>query len=197
MESEGSLLHSHLPSTCPYPEPWYVFRWGAVSTSPNPQAGGPLLVGCPRLLIQYIRNYPPYWRPFLHPQAEDAPCRCDSDPAPWNKTYSVGRLSIRDLCITAVETSMPCYKFLLSCSCKVRSQDWMPSPQNHKKVLPQRLCAHTHTAWLKLHTCRCVWSIGTIDRYRRAEIARLYMLTHRDNGRVSLNVQVVKARYAK
>jgi hypothetical protein len=27
---------------------------------PNPQAEGPLLVGCPRLLIQYIRSYPPY-----------------------------------------------------------------------------------------------------------------------------------------
>ncbi|KAJ4444965.1 hypothetical protein ANN_06764 [Periplaneta americana] len=28
--------------------------------SPNPQAGGPPLIGCPRLLIQYIRRYPPY-----------------------------------------------------------------------------------------------------------------------------------------
>ncbi|KAJ4436550.1 hypothetical protein ANN_16582 [Periplaneta americana] len=27
--------------------------------SPNPQAGGPPLIGCPRLLIQYIRSYPP------------------------------------------------------------------------------------------------------------------------------------------
>jgi hypothetical protein len=27
---------------------------------PNPQAGAPPLVGCPRLLIQYIRRYPPY-----------------------------------------------------------------------------------------------------------------------------------------
>ena len=32
---------------------------GVVSTSPNPQAGGPPLVGCPRLLIQFIRSYPP------------------------------------------------------------------------------------------------------------------------------------------
>jgi len=30
---------------------------GVVSTSPYPQAGGPLLVGCPRLLIQFIRIY--------------------------------------------------------------------------------------------------------------------------------------------
>jgi hypothetical protein len=37
------------------------------------------LVGCPRLIIQYIRNYPPSWRLFLHLQLEDAPCRGDRD----------------------------------------------------------------------------------------------------------------------
>jgi hypothetical protein len=31
-----------------------------VSPPPNPQAGGPPTVGCPRLLIQYIRSYSPY-----------------------------------------------------------------------------------------------------------------------------------------
>jgi hypothetical protein len=30
------------------------------SSRPNPQPGGPALVGCHRLLIQYIRSYPPY-----------------------------------------------------------------------------------------------------------------------------------------
>jgi hypothetical protein len=35
-------------------------RWGVVSTSPNPQAGGPPLVSCPWLLIQYICGFPPY-----------------------------------------------------------------------------------------------------------------------------------------
>ena len=40
----------------------YTFlQWRIVSTSPNTQAGGPPLVGCPRPLIQYIRTYPPYW----------------------------------------------------------------------------------------------------------------------------------------
>jgi len=38
---------------------------------------GKPLVGFPRLYIRYIRSYPPYWRPFLHPQPEDAPCRGD------------------------------------------------------------------------------------------------------------------------
>jgi len=32
-----------------------------------------------RLLIQFIRSYPPYRRPFLYPQPEDAPCRSDRD----------------------------------------------------------------------------------------------------------------------
>jgi hypothetical protein len=31
-----------------------------VSPTPNPQAGGPPLVGCPRLLIRYIRSYSTY-----------------------------------------------------------------------------------------------------------------------------------------
>jgi hypothetical protein len=38
---------------------------GVVSTSPDPPAGEPPLVGCPRLLIQLIHSYPPYQRPFL------------------------------------------------------------------------------------------------------------------------------------
>jgi len=57
-----------------------VLHGGVVSTSPNPQAGGPPLVGCPRLLIKFIRSYPPYRRPFLYPQPEDAPCRGDREP---------------------------------------------------------------------------------------------------------------------
>ena len=66
--------------------PWvyrnnFFFSWGGVvSASPSPQPGGPPLVGCPRLLIQFIRSYPPYWRLFLHPQPEDVPCRGDRDP---------------------------------------------------------------------------------------------------------------------
>ena len=61
-------------------EQFCFLRGGVVSASPNPQAGGPPLVGCPRLLIRFIRSYPLYRRPFLHPQPEDAPCRGDRDP---------------------------------------------------------------------------------------------------------------------
>jgi hypothetical protein len=31
-----------------------------------------------RDLMQYIRGYPPFWRPFHHPQPEYAPCRGDT-----------------------------------------------------------------------------------------------------------------------
>ena len=57
-----------------------VLQGRVVSTSPNPQAGGPPLVGCPRLLIQFICSYPPYQRLFLYPQPEGAPCHGDRDP---------------------------------------------------------------------------------------------------------------------
>jgi hypothetical protein len=36
-----------------------LFTVRGCSPTPNPQAGGPLLVVCPWLLIQYIRSYPP------------------------------------------------------------------------------------------------------------------------------------------
>jgi hypothetical protein len=57
----------------------FFLRRGVVSTSPNSQDGGPPLVGCPRLLIQFIHTCLTYRRPFLHPQPEDAPCRGDRD----------------------------------------------------------------------------------------------------------------------
>jgi len=41
-----------------------VLRWGVVNTLPYSQAWGPPLVSCLRLLIQYSRSYPPYWRQF-------------------------------------------------------------------------------------------------------------------------------------
>jgi len=72
------LQSKHL--TCECFLTMFFLEGGVVSTSPNPQAGGPPLVGCPRLLIQFIRSYPPYRRPFLYPQPEDEPWRGDRDP---------------------------------------------------------------------------------------------------------------------
>jgi hypothetical protein len=52
---------------------WYVFGVrNFFSTSSNTRTGGPLRVSCPRLLVQCIRRYPPYRRPFLHPQHGNA-----------------------------------------------------------------------------------------------------------------------------
>jgi hypothetical protein len=54
----------------------FFLRWGVVSPTPNPQAGGPHLVVRPRRLIQYIHS----WRPTLHLQPENVPCCGNSDP---------------------------------------------------------------------------------------------------------------------
>ena len=95
MEPEGSLPHSQVSRSLWLVRNMILFlRWGVVSTSSNPQAVGPPLVGCPRLLIQFIRGCSPYWRPFLHPQPEDAPCRGDRDP--------LIDVNILALCFTAV-----------------------------------------------------------------------------------------------
>jgi hypothetical protein len=40
--------------------PSLFLRWGVVSSTPDPPAKGPPLVGCPRHLIQYIRSYSPF-----------------------------------------------------------------------------------------------------------------------------------------
>jgi hypothetical protein len=63
---------------------YFVTRYGLTmrSCSPNPQAGGSPLVGCPLLLIQYIRSFHLYRRPFLQPQPEDAPRRGNRTPFP-------------------------------------------------------------------------------------------------------------------
>ena len=64
------------------PEPRHKYRFRnkqVVSTMPQPQTGGPPLVSYLWLLIQYARRHPPYWRPFFHPQPEDAPCHGDTD----------------------------------------------------------------------------------------------------------------------
>jgi hypothetical protein len=44
-----------------------IFTVRVVSPTPNPKAGGPPLAGCPWLLIQYIRSYPPYPEDFPLP----------------------------------------------------------------------------------------------------------------------------------
>jgi hypothetical protein len=43
---------------------WYIFTARRSCPTPNHQSGGPPLVGCPRLLNQYIRSYSPYLEAF-------------------------------------------------------------------------------------------------------------------------------------
>jgi len=85
------------------------FLWrGFVNASSNPQAGGPLLAGCPRLLFLYTRSYPLHRRPFFLPQLVDAPCRGDGDPlitgfivvADWKIKHRI--------CVTAFFIVEPC-----------------------------------------------------------------------------------------
>ena len=78
MEPEGSLPQSQELLFVSQLDSFY--REEMLAPRRTPQAGGPPFVGCPRLLIQFIHSYPPYWRPFLHPQPEDAPCRGDREP---------------------------------------------------------------------------------------------------------------------
>ena len=56
------------------------WRWRFVSTSPKSQAEGPPLVGCPRLLIQYIRSLSTCWRSFFLPKLEEELCCGHRDP---------------------------------------------------------------------------------------------------------------------
>ena len=75
------MMHVYCPRLCEMSCKILCFyREDLLKLAPNPQVGRPPLVGCPRLLIQYIRSYPPHWRPFLHSQPEDTSCRDDRDP---------------------------------------------------------------------------------------------------------------------
>jgi hypothetical protein len=72
MHTSSPYIHflscrSFIQGIRPGPRLLVIFRnkpiflwWGIVSPTPNHQDGGPPLIGCPRLLIQYIRSYPPY-----------------------------------------------------------------------------------------------------------------------------------------
>jgi hypothetical protein len=81
-ETEGSSPQSQQPPpilSFLFRNKLGVLRWGGLlDPAQNP---GPPPVGCPRLLIQYIRSYPPYLEVcLLHPQRQDAPCLGDRGP---------------------------------------------------------------------------------------------------------------------
>ena len=55
-------------------------RWGVVSNSPSPKLEDHLLLAVRDCLFNIFAATLHIWRPFLHPQPEDAPCRRDRDP---------------------------------------------------------------------------------------------------------------------
>jgi hypothetical protein len=52
----------------------------SLSCLPDPKLEEHRLSVAPPRLLQYICIYRPYWRQFLHPQPEDAPCRGKMSP---------------------------------------------------------------------------------------------------------------------
>jgi hypothetical protein len=81
MELESSLPHSQVLATSLWMIRTMIRSYGEelLAPCPTPKLEDHILVGCPRLLIQYMRSYCPYWRPFLHPQPEGEPCRGERD----------------------------------------------------------------------------------------------------------------------
>jgi len=132
----------------------FFLRRGVVSTSPNPQAGGPPLVGCLRLLIQFIHRYPPYRRPFLHPQPEDAPCRGDRDPHSWIMTILLYQTCEQCFNPTVTYTN----DFYANVTCSNKNNSSFSDPCNNFYSFVVLFCdktstllfdrqVHDHTVW--------------------------------------------------
>jgi hypothetical protein len=111
MEPEGSSPYTQEPATCPYPEPdqpslrfrgflWYFVTWfifyGEELLAPRPTPkleDHPLSAVCDclfKIFAATLHN----WRPFLHPQPEDAPCRGDRDQLIMVRVTTAGRIFI-------------------------------------------------------------------------------------------------------
>jgi hypothetical protein len=143
MESKGVLLpHSQQSANCPYSEPeqsssfpllsFYLrispvprslclirdifnfLRWGVVSTSPNTQAGIPPPVGCPRLLIKYIRSYSAYLKAV-------PPSATWGSATPWWQGSTYHDYFILLTCRLAV-----CYSFAINPRIQFRIAFWDP-----------------------------------------------------------------------
>ena len=81
----------------------YFLRWGVVSTLPTPKLEyHPLSAACDCLFI--IRSYPVHWRPFLHPQPEEAPYRGDKEPLIMaNHSYRYEYISLKRYVFASTE----------------------------------------------------------------------------------------------
>ena len=113
--------------------------------------------GCPRLLIQFIRSCPPYRRPFLHPQPEDAPCRGDRDPPHMGFSYTTDYIYIyiyiylpgsSEISVYVFQTAR-CHRKIFVCN-KSRSTPYRL--RSGQKLM-------TWSKW-KFHICEFLWIVG-------------------------------------
>jgi len=80
MVPEGSLPHSQVPATCPYPELCVnisqqdiFYGEELLAPRPTPKLRDHLLSAVRDCVLNI------YWRQFLHPKPENAPCSGDRD----------------------------------------------------------------------------------------------------------------------
>jgi len=106
------------------------------------------LVGCSWLLIQYIDRYPPYWRPFLHPQPENRSCGGERDPlmghGPIPEHYHVKdpKVSCAHYCTTWCEKMRPA---VISRSWALLSKLFYHCMTTHIQILPAKLLTPSDT----------------------------------------------------
>ena len=98
---------------------WYLlYGEELLASRPNPKLEDHPLSDVRYCFLQYIRSYPPYWRPFLHRQPEDSPCRCDGDPLitekgrilPRNIAFSIFKLKAAfpsEIVVTQYQNTRP------------------------------------------------------------------------------------------
>jgi hypothetical protein len=130
-------------------------RWGVVNPTPNPKAGGPPLVGCPRLLFQYIRSYPPYLKGVSsirnlrtrHTVVTRDPPNMDSYGLLGDQIKSD---ECRKLCGTHGETEV----WILEFSLKV----WMEENSLKTLQITSAACCGIQSVWaLNIWVCSVQW----------------------------------------
>jgi hypothetical protein len=84
---------------------YWVLRGKVVSPPPNRQAVGPLTLGCRRLLIQYIRSYPPYLETVSSIRT----------PSTRHAVVTVNPLNMSTFTLTMLNAKLNVYCFTPSC----------------------------------------------------------------------------------
>jgi hypothetical protein len=104
----------------------FFYGEGLLALRPTPKLEGHPSSAVRGCLLNLFYSYPPYRRPFLHPQPEDAPCCGDRDPHSWQ-------------CINYHIESLKCsHSNLLSTFMCVRGDWYIPESHNLKFRMPDR-----------------------------------------------------------